>query len=122
MRTRSLLHSFQCAFAGVWYVLRTQRNARIHVALAAAVVALAAWLAVSPAQWAVLTLAIGLVFAAEMANTAAEALVDLATPQHHPLAKVAKDVAAGMVLVVSGAAAVVGVLVLGIPLYERLAG
>ena len=97
-------------------MLRTQRNARIHLAVATAVVLMGLWLGVSETEWAILVLTIGVVLTAEALNTVAEAAVDLATMEYHPLAKVAKDVAAGAVLLMAIAAAIVGFLILGPPL------
>ncbi len=114
--------SFKYAFAGLWYMLRTQRNARIHLAVAAAVVAMGLWLGVSDTEWAILVLTIGVVLTAEALNTVAEAAVDLATMEYHPLAKVAKDVAAGAVLLMAIAAAIVGFLILGPPLCRVVLG
>ena len=85
---------------------------RIHLVLALAVVAVGAVLRFSLLAWAVVALAIGLVFAAELLNTAIEAVVDLVSPQQHPLAKRAKDVAAAAVLAASLAALTAGLLVL----------
>ena len=116
----SLLHSFRYAFAGLWYALCTQRNARVHLLAAVAVTAMGLWLRLDAVRWAVLVLTIALVFFAEMANTGVEATVDLVTPEYHPLAKVAKDVSAGAVLVTAMAAVVVGLLILGPPLLARL--
>jgi len=116
MRRSNLLISFKCAFAGLWYVLRTQRNARIHLFVAVTVVMMGLWLGLSRTEWAVLALTIGTVLAAEVLNTVVEAAVDLATAEYHPLAKVAKDVAAGAVLLTAVAAVVVGLLILGPPL------
>ena len=116
----SLLQSFRYAFAGLWYALRTQRNARIHLLAAVAVTAMGLWLRLDAVWWAVLVLTISLVFFAEMVNTVVEAIVDLVTPEYHPLAKVAKDVSAGAVLVTAMAAVVVGLLILGPPLLARL--
>ena len=116
MRRSNLLISFKCAFAGLWYVLRTQRNAWIHLSVAMAVVMMGLWLGLSRTEWAVLALTIGTVLAAEVLNTVVEAAVDLATAEYHPLAKVAKDVAAGAVLLTAVAAVVVGLLILGPPL------
>jgi len=116
----SLLQSFRYAFAGLWYALRTQRNARIHLLAAVAVTAMGLWLRLDAVRWAVLVLTISLVFFAEMVNTVVEAIVDLVTPEYHPLAKVAKDVSAGAVLVTAMAAVVVGLLILGPPLLARL--
>ncbi len=115
-----LLTSFKHAFSGVWYVLRTQRNARIHMTVALVVIALGLWLGLSYTEWAIIVLTIGLVLAAESFNTVAEAAVDLATAERHPLAKIAKDVAAGAVLLVAITAVVVGLLILGPPLWRAL--
>jgi diacylglycerol kinase (ATP) len=115
-----LLTSFKHAFSGVWYVVRTQRNARIHLAVALVVIALGLWLGLSYTQWAVIVLTIGLVLAAEAFNTVAEAVVDLATAERHPLAKIAKDVAAGAVLLMAITAVLVGLLILGPPLWRTL--
>ncbi|MDB5295467.1 MAG: diacylglycerol kinase [Phycisphaerales bacterium] len=115
-----IARSFRFAGAGVAYLFRTQRNARIHAVVGSAAVAVAAWLRVSRAEWAVLALTISAVIILEGLNTAIEAAVDLASPRYHPLAKVAKDVAAGMVLVAAVAAAAVGLLILGPPLWARV--
>ena len=114
--------SFRYAFEGWLYVLRTQRNAWIHAAATIAVVILAFWLDVSRIEWAILILAITVVWMAEFANTALEAVVDLVSPEMHPLAKSAKDVAAGAVLVSACGAAVAGLLILGPSLWGRLFG
>lgn len=116
MRTRSLWHSFVCAFAGLRDVVRGGRNAKIHVVIAVVVIAAGFSLDISRTDWAILLLTIGAVFAAESANTALESVVDLASPEHHELARRAKDCAAGAVLVMAIAAVAVGLLVLGPPL------
>ena len=116
-----LLRSLKHAVEGVWYVVRSQRNARIHLAVVAGVLALGGWMGLSRIEWAILALVVGIVLAAEWFNTATEATVDLVTAEYHPLAKVAKDAAAAGVLLVALIAVVVGVLILGIPLWQRLA-
>ena len=116
MHTRNLLEGFGFAFAGLWYALRTQRNVRIHLSIAAAAIALGLWLGLSPDRWAVLVLTIGFVLVSEVMNTALEKLVDLVSPGYHPLAKVVKDVMAGGVLLTAMIAVIVGLLVLGPPL------
>jgi diacylglycerol kinase len=83
---------------------------------------LAAWLGLARTEWALLVLAIGLVWSAEFVNTALEAAVDLASPDLHPVARIGKDVGAAAVLVASAAAAVIGLLILGPPLLDRLFG
>jgi diacylglycerol kinase (ATP) len=121
-RSWTRVDSFRHAFSGWWYVIRTQRNAWIHAVASASVLTIGLYLNLDFDHWAVLTLAVSGVWMAEFFNTAMEAVVDLASPQLHPLAKVGKDVAAAAVLVAAGAAAVVGLLILGPPLWARLAG
>jgi len=117
---RSRLRSFRYAFAGWWYVIRTQRNAWIHAVASALVVVLGLWLRLSARDWAVIVLAIGLVWTSEFLNTALEAVVDLASPQHHHLARVGKDVGAAAVLIAAFSSALIGFLILGPPLWQRL--
>ncbi len=120
MRTRSLWHSFQCAFVGLWYVLRTERNMKIHFAISVLVILLAAILKLEVSDWSILVLAIGAIIAAEVGNTSIEAIVDLIAPEFHEQARIAKDVAAAAVLVLAGTAVVVGLLLIGPPLWIRL--
>jgi diacylglycerol kinase len=117
---QSRIRSFGYAFSGWWYVIRHERNAWIHAVASVCVVAMGLWLGLSRWEWAVIVLAIALVWMAEFLNTALEAVVDLASPQHHPLAKRGKDVGAAAVLIAAAASAVVGVLILGPLLWERL--
>ncbi|HOS80084.1 MAG TPA: diacylglycerol kinase family protein [Anaerolineae bacterium] len=116
----SLLASFRFAGAGLWDVLRTERNFRIHLGVAVAVIAMGLWLGVSRQEWIGLLLCIGFVLLAEIFNTGAELLVDLASPTYHPLAKRVKDLAAGAVLLAAIIAVIVGLLLLGPPLLQRL--
>jgi diacylglycerol kinase len=116
----SRYHSFGYAFRGWWHVIRTQRNAWVHALATALVVLLALWLRLAVYGWAVLFLAIALVWISEFINTALEAVVDLASPQQHPLAKVGKDVGAAAVLIAALASILVGLLILGPPLWSRL--
>ena len=115
------LKSFRYAFEGIGYVFRTQRNAQIHLVIVAIVLVLAAWLEIPLLDFALIVLTIGLVLGAEFLNTALEAVVDLASPEKHPLAKIAKDVGAGAVLLLAFIAVVIGLLLLGPPLMDRLA-
>jgi diacylglycerol kinase len=113
--------SFSCAGQGVWHVVRTQRNMRVHLTAAAAVIVLALVLRVSAVDWACLLAVIGLVLTAEALNTVVEAIVDMYTDEFHPLAKIAKDTAAGAVLISSVAAVGVGIAVF-LPRLLRKAG
>jgi len=109
----SLLRSFGFALEGVSYLIRTQRSAQIEIVIGVIVIAVAARLGVSAIEWAVLILAMALVLALEALNTAIELAVTLASPERHPLAKAAKDVAAAMVLIAAVGAVFVGMIVLG---------
>jgi diacylglycerol kinase len=100
--------------------MQTQRNAWIHGVVASAVLLLGLWLGLPGRDWAVLVLTIAMVFAAEFINTSIEAVVDLATQEHHPLAKVGKDVGAAAVLIAALAAVLVGLLILGPPLWVKI--
>jgi diacylglycerol kinase len=121
-RARSRASAFRYAFSGWWYVLRSQRNAWIHAVATLIVVAAGLWLSVDRLSWALLLGAIGLVWLAEFLNTALEAVVDLASPELHPLARVGKDVGAAAVLIAALTAAGIGLLVLGPLLLARLSG
>jgi diacylglycerol kinase len=121
-RSRNIIDSFRHAFAGLWYAFRTQRNTRIHLIITAGVIALGLWLGLSCTQWAVLVLTIGFVLVSEMLNTVAESLVDLVSPEYHPQAKIVKDVTAGAVLLGAIISIIVGLLVLGPPLWARVFG
>lgn len=119
-RQSRLLKAFGHAFSGLFLALRTQRNMPIHLAIAAGVIALGIWLGLSITQWAILALTIGSVLAAELLNSGLETVVDMVSPDYHPLAKQAKDVAAGAVLLAAIVSVVVGLLILGPPLWARL--
>jgi undecaprenol kinase/diacylglycerol kinase (ATP) len=103
------------------YALRTQPNVRVHLGITALVLVIGAWAQLSVHDWAVIMVTIAVVFSAEFLNTAIEAVVDLASPNQHALAKAAKDVAAAAVLVTALGAVLVGVLIIGPPLLARLA-
>ena len=115
----SRIAAFGHAFRGWWYVLKTQHNAWIHLVFATVVILTGLWVRLKPFDWAVIVLTIAMVFTAEFINTAIEAVVDLASPVHHPLAKVGKDVGAGAVLVAALAGIVIGLLIIGPPLWAR---
>ena len=101
-------------------MLRTQRNTWIHALISVAVFFVGLWLGLNRLEWTAIIIAGTLVWTAEFFNTAVEAIVDLVSPEQHPLAKVAKDVGAAAVLIAALAAVLIGLLVLGPPLWERL--
>ncbi len=114
--------AFQFAFDGWAHLLRTQPNAWIH-ALATILAILTGWWAgINATGWVFLVLAIGAVWAAELFNTAVEAIVDLCHPDTHPLAKIAKDTGAAAVLAAAVTSIIVGGIILGPPLWVKLFG
>jgi diacylglycerol kinase (ATP) len=112
MRLRpSVIESFNFAIEGVIHVLRTQRNMRLHFAAAVAVIVVAVAVGVSKIELSLLLVSIAFVLVAEMINTAIEGAIDAATTSFDPMAKLAKDIAAGAVLIASVNAVAVGYLV-----------
>ena len=120
-RDQSRAASFHHAFAGWLHVLRTQRNAWLHALATIIVFAIAIWVELDRLSGAILLLTIGLVWVSEFLNTALEAIVDLASPEIHPLARVGKDVGAAAVLISALVAILVGLLILGPPILNKIA-
>lgn len=108
-----LLRSFGFALTGLRYAFRTQANFRIHIAISFAVMMIGLGVQLDPIEWAVLIVTMMIVLTAELMNTAIEATLDRVSVEHHPLAKVAKDMAAGAVFIGAIGAVLVGVLILG---------
>ena len=115
------LRSFGFAYAGLAYLVQTQPNVRVHLAVTVIVVAVAVAVQAPLVEVAVLLLAIGLVLVGEALNTALEAVADLVSPNIHPVARIAKDVAAAGVLLAAVVAALAGVLILGPRLWRLVA-
>ena len=115
------LSSFRAALSGLGSVVRSEPHARFHLVVALLVILSGFWLEVSRLEWCWLLASIAAVFAAEALNTGLESLADVTHPGPHPGVGRAKDAAAGAVLVVAVAAALVGVLVLGPHLLARFA-
>ncbi len=111
VRARNFWQSLSFALAGLRHALRSQRNLRIHVTVAAAVVIAGLALRINRSEWAIVAALIALVIALELLNTAIEALVDLASPAPHPLAKVAKDTAAAATLAAALGSAAAGLII-----------
>jgi diacylglycerol kinase len=110
MRQKIWRGDFRHALNGIIYCYFAERSMKIHAIAAFGAVALAFYFQLSAEEWIVLTIAITGVAAAEMFNTALETIVDLVSPDFHPLAKVAKDVAAGAVMVMAISSLVIGYL------------
>lgn len=114
------VESFGYALAGWLYMLRYQKNTRIMSIASIVMFVIAWWLQIDNIRWAILILTITTVWMAEFLNAAVEAVVNLASPEYHPMAKVAKDVAAAAVLLCAVASILVGIVILGPALIHRL--
>lgn len=113
--------SFRYASRGCVYIIRTQENAWIHSVATAIVILLSIWLHLSAHDWTMIILAIAFVWTCELFNTALETLVDLAMPMQHPLARISKDVGAAAVLIAAATSVLIGLLILGPPLWSKIA-
>ncbi|MFN8375138.1 MAG: diacylglycerol kinase family protein [Anaerolineae bacterium] len=113
------LASFSYALAGWLYMLRRQKNTRIQAVASIAIMAFALWLQIDAVRWAILILTITIVWMAEFMNAAVEAVINMVSPDYHPMAKVGKDVAAATVLLCVVASIFVGLLILGPALLAR---
>lgn len=116
---RRFIKSFKYAFEGIHYAFKNDQNLLAHILVAFLVINVSIALKVTPFEMAILGLTIMMVIVAEMVNSAIEKMVDLITKEHRQEAKIAKDVAAGMVLVTAVAAAIIGTLTL-LPYFLRL--
>ena len=114
------IRSFKFAFIGIWTMLKSQHNAWVHACATVGVVVSGFAFGISPPEWCWLVLAIIAVWTAEALNTAFEFLADVASPDFHPLVKHSKDVAAGAVLIAAIGSVVIGLLVLGPHVLQRL--
>ena len=116
------LRSFRYAWHGIYLVIRYENNTRVHLLASVAAVAAGVVLGLNSLEWALILMQIGLVWAAETFNTALEKLVDLVSPEYHPLAGKVKDIAAGAVLIVSLMSVAVGGIVFGSRVYAWWVG
>ncbi len=117
---RRFLLGFVYAAQGIRYAVRTQRNLRVHLTIVIVVCLAGIYFRIQAIEWAMIALTTGFVFSAEMLNTVAEMAVDLLTQRRHPMAKAAKDVGAGAVLVAAVAAVAVGAAIFGPRLWVLL--
>ena len=109
--SKKIIKSFSDAIKGVIFIFRTQRNFRIQLVCFTAATATAFILRLSFAEKAIIVFAGGLVLVGEMINTGLEKLVDIISPEYHPLARVIKDISAGVVLVSSILAVIIGIII-----------
>lgn len=111
MDTSKFFRSFGYAFAGIRRAVYKEQNTRLHILSAAFVLLAGILTGLSRTEWMIIILLIGGMIALELLNTAIERVVDLASPDFHPLARDAKDMAAGAVLVFAAASAIIGILI-----------
>jgi len=108
---KNFLNSFHYAFRGIWSILLSERNMRVHLFAAIVAMAFGVYFNITTTEWCIVVLCIGMVMASEVFNSALEALTDLVKPEQHPVAGKVKDTGAGAVLLSALAAAVTGILV-----------
>ncbi len=113
MKRKTLKESFSCALSGLRFVLSNERNMKIHIAAALIATGLGFIMGISRVEWGLLSITIFMVLAAESANTALEKAVDLVTAEYHPLARTAKNVAAGAVLLSAINAVIIAFIIFG---------
>lgn len=116
LKTR--VKAFQYAFSGLWMAFRTQKNTWIYLVVTVAVLFLSLVFQISSIEWAIITITIAFVWTSEIINTSIETIINLVSPDHHPLAKAAKDLGAAAVLVAAISSVFVGIFILGPPLWE----
>ena len=116
MKVKKIVDSFNYAIEGIIYSIRTQRNMRIHMVIAILILTACFFFDITKIELLILTITITMVIVAEMINTAVESAIDATTNYYHPLAKIAKNVAAGAVLITAINAALVGYIIF----YDKL--
>ena len=119
-RGSALLEAFRYAFSGLLHVIQSQRNARVHGIATILVIVMSLWLGIDGQDWAILLLTIATVWLSECFNTALETIVDLSSPEYHPLARLGKDAAAGAVLIAAIFSVVIGLIILGPALVDKI--
>jgi diacylglycerol kinase len=117
---RKRFESFKYAFNGIWLLLKEEHNARIHLFFALLAIAVGFWLEINRTEWLVLIITMMIVFMAEFFNSAIEAIADKVSTEKHSLIKKAKDIAAGGVLIAAITSILIGIIILGPKLLEKL--
>ncbi len=119
-KSKNVISSFKYAFQGMFSALKTERNLKIHVTIMILVIIAGIVLKISKIEWIICIILFGLVIGGEMLNSAIETVVDIAMPDINPKAKFAKDAAAGAVLVLAIASAIIGFMIFGSKLIALL--
>lgn len=118
-KSNSLFRSFSFAMNGIRSAIRTERNMKIHVTFSVLVIGSGLFFGISKTEWLIVFIAIGGMLSLELVNTAIERVVDLVTEEFHPLAKQAKDMAAGAVFIFAFISVVIGILIF-VPYLQKL--
>ena len=113
MKNKKLINSFKCAIQGIKQAVKTERNVKIHITIMILVIIAGIVLKINTQEWIICIILFGLVIGGEMLNSAIETVVDIAMPDINPKAKFAKDAAAGAVLVLAIASAIIGFMIFG---------
>lgn len=111
MKNKKLINSFKCAIQGIKQAVKTERNVKIHITIMILVIIAGIVLKINTQEWIICIILFGLVISLELVNSAIETTVDIAMPEINEKAKVAKDVAAGAVLVSAIASAIIGLII-----------
>ncbi len=122
MKPKNWFESLNCAIEGILYTVKTERHMKVHFIVSAVVILLSLTLDINRVEFVLLTVSITLVLFAEIMNTALEVVVDMVQSEYHPLAKRAKDIAAGGVLVASVGAVVMGYMIFSKPVFDAMTG
>lgn len=115
---KKIINSFKYALEGIWVSLKQERNMKIHLIMAILVVSLGVFLKITKTEWIICVLAISIVIASELFNTAIETIVDMITTEKNEKAKIAKDVAAGAVLINAIGSAIIGIAIFTPKIYN----
>ena len=115
---KKIINSFKYALEGIWVSLKQERNMKIHLIMAILVVSLGVFLKITKTEWIICVFAISIVIASELFNTAIETIVDMITTEKNEKAKIAKDVAAGAVLINAIGSAIIGIAIFTPKIYN----
>lgn len=111
LKNKNFIEAWKKAFSGIWYAIRTQRNIKVQLIIAVIVIAISIYFQLNAIEWSIIIFATMLVIVIEVVNTAIETVVDLYIKEYHPLAKIAKDVAAGAVVLAALNAVIIAILI-----------
>lgn len=117
---KAIFRSIKYAFEGLFHVVKTQNNARVHLLATIIVIGASVWLKINAVEWCLILIAISLVWIAECFNTTLESFFDLINPEPHPLVKNGKDSGAAAVLIAAFLSVALGLIVLGPPLIQKI--